>query len=225
GNPPSPEGEGSLGMLFPTDSGPNDMESYAINITYSEEGYIDDADAKDLDYDDLLATMQEDTEAANEMRASMGYGTVELVGWASEPYYDAAEKKLHWAKNLRFDGSSDHTLNYNIRVLGRRGYLELNAISGLNELEAVKAGIPDILPAVAFNQGHRYVDFDPQLDKVAAYGIGGLIAGKVLAKAGILAKLGLILAKFWKLIAVGVIAFFAGIRKLFGGKDEEQEVA
>jgi len=77
------------------------------------------------------------------------------------------------------------------------------------------------LPAVNFTEGNRYADFNPDIDKVAAYGIGGLIAGKVLMKAGILAKIGLILAKFWKLIAIGVVAFFAGIRKLFGGKKSE----
>ncbi|MEL6943055.1 MAG: DUF2167 domain-containing protein [Bacteroidota bacterium] len=47
GNPPSDEP--SLGMLFPVDSGPNDDYGYAINITYSEEGYIEDEDAKDKD--------------------------------------------------------------------------------------------------------------------------------------------------------------------------------
>lgn len=28
--------------------------SYALEISYSEEGYIDDKDAKDLDYGDLM---------------------------------------------------------------------------------------------------------------------------------------------------------------------------
>ena len=48
-----------------------------------------------------------------------------------------------------------------------------------------------------------------------------MIAGKALLKAGILAKIGLVLAKFWKLIAVGFFAFFAGIRKLFGSKETD----
>ncbi|MEM9823454.1 MAG: DUF2167 domain-containing protein [Bacteroidota bacterium] len=38
GNPPSSPGYGSLGMLFPENSGPSDTESYAINITYSDHG-------------------------------------------------------------------------------------------------------------------------------------------------------------------------------------------
>ena len=223
GNPPSAPEDQSLGMLFPEDSGPNDFESYAINITYSEEGYIDDTDAKDLDYDELLQGMQEGANMANDERIELGYEPVVLLGWASKPFYDAENKKLHWAKELKFGEAEENTLNYNIRVLGRKGYLELNAISEMKVLSEVKNDIPTILSAIEFNSGYRYVDFDPNIDKVAAYGIGGLIAGKVLAKAGILAKIGLILAKFWKIVAIAVVGFFAGIRKFFTGKSKEEE--
>lgn len=216
GNPPSE----SLGMLFPVESDPLDDENFAINITYAEEGYIDDSDAKDLNYDDLLRQMQEDTRSSNEYRTQEGYPTIELVGWAASPYYDAENKKLHWAKELKFGDYEFHTLNYNIRVLGRKGYLELNVIGDMQVLPAVNAQIKNILPAVQFNEGYRYQDFDSNIDKVAVYGIGGLIAGKVLAKAGLLAKLGLVLVKFWKVIVVALIAGTAGLRKIFGKKDE-----
>jgi len=49
-----------------------------------------------------------------------------------------------------------------------------------------------------------------------------LIAGKVLAKVGILAKLGLLLAKFWKLILVAVVGAFGAIRRFFTGKQEAE---
>ena len=226
GNPPSDPGYGSLGMLFPEHSSPVDSNSvYAINITYSEEGFIDDSDAKDLDYDDLLATMREDVAAANEYRREIGYETVDLIGWASEPYYDADNKKLHWAKELRFGKSPVNTLNYNIRILGRKGYLELNVIGEMDVLPEVKRDIGGILPSIAFNEGHRYQDFDASIDKVAAVGIGGLIAGKVLAKAGILAKLGIFLAKFWKIAALAVVGAIAGLRKFLGRKQEAEEVS
>ena len=42
---------------------------------------------------------------------------------------------------------------------------------------------------VEFDDGNRYSDFNPDIDTVAAYGIGGLIAGKLAAKAGIFALL------------------------------------
>lgn len=216
GNPPSDPGHESLGMLIPENVSPiTDTSSYSINITYSNDGYIKDKDAKKLNYDDLLETMQEDTQAANENRIQQGYEPIELVGWASQPYYDFEAKKLHWAKELKFGDYPVNTLNYNIRILGRRGYLQLNAIGDVSVLDSVKNNIDPILANVNFSKGHQYSDFDPKLDQVAAYGIGGLIVGKALVKAGILAKLGLLLVKFWKVIAIGAVAFLGSIRKLF----------
>lgn len=219
GNPP---GNKSLGMLFPENDTPMSDSSFAINITWSEDGYIDDSDAKDIDYNELLTTMQNDTKEENKQRQEAGYPTIDLVGWASSPYYDAQSKKLHWAMELKFAESDENTLNYNIRVLGRKGYLNMNVIGGMYVLDEVKAKINSILPSVSFTDGNKYSDFNPDIDQVAAYGIGGLIAGKVLAKVGILAKLGVFFAKFWKLIAIGAVALIAGIRKLFGRKEAEE---
>ena len=218
GNPPSAPGERSLGMLFPAEGGPADLEGYAINITFVEEGYIDDSDAKDIDYDELLETMQSDFSDSNDERVQMGYDPIELVGWASEPFYDSGQKKLHWALELQFGEDELHTLNYHIRILGRRGYLNCNVIGDMNSLPEVQRQIGTILPSISFNDGHRYADFDSKLDEVAAYGIGGLIAGKMLAKAGLLATLGVMLAKFWKIIALAVVGLLAGLRKFLGGK-------
>ncbi len=221
GNPPSEEGYGSLGMLFLEDETPFSDESYAINITYTEDGYVDDADAKDIDFNELLEIMIEDTKESSEYRSSIGYETVELLGWAEEPFYDQTSKKLHWAKELSFGESEEHTLNYNIRVLGRRGYLELNAISGMSQLGAVQSAIEPILASVQFNEGNRYADFVPGADKMAAYGIGALIAGKMLAKAGILAKIGIFALKFWKVGLLALVGLGAGIRKYFSVKSSK----
>ncbi|HBF20848.1 MAG TPA: DUF2167 domain-containing protein [Cryomorphaceae bacterium] len=216
GNPP---GQSSLGMVMPEASGPFDDSSYAIVISYSEEGYVEDDDAEDLDYDDLLEQMQEDTRNWNKERIEMGYPALELVGWASPPFYDRENKKLHWAKELSFEGEEGNTLNYNIRVLGRKGYLELNFIGGMYLLPQVQKDMNGILASVDFNQGNRYADFNPDMDEVAAYGIGGLIAGKVLAKVGFFA----LLAKFWKIIALAVVGAFAAVKKFFGGRGHKED--
>ena len=216
GNPPvEDESMKSLGMLVPAHKSPLLDSTYVINITYSADGYIDDTDAKEIDYDDLLATMKEDAEAENEYRREFDYESFELIGWASPPYYDAENKKLHWAKELKFEGWEEHTLNYNIRILGRKGYLNLNAIGEMTHLANIKDNIDPILSSINFSSGNRYADFNPNIDKIAAVGIGGLIAGKVLTKAGILAKAGIVLVKFWKFLLMGLIAFGAGIRKFF----------
>ncbi|MBL4755753.1 MAG: DUF2167 domain-containing protein [Flavobacteriales bacterium] len=228
GNPPMEV----LGMIFPKNAYPRGEEfSYAVIISYSEEGYIDDEDAKDLDYEELLESMQEDAITDNDQRIQAGYPTVELVGWAAEPYYDEVNKKLYWAKELKFGDSEENTLNYNIRILGRRGYLNLNLIGDLDVLHLVEKDVENILASVEFNQGNTYADFDPEIDEIAAYGIGGLIAGKVLLKVGLLAGLlkflkviGLAMVKFWKPIAIGVAALAAGLKKYVFGKKEEGTV-
>lgn len=217
GNPPSE----TLGLLLPEDVDPiSDDFTYAVDINYIEEGYIDDDEAEDLDYDEILETMQEDIEAENPERIAQGYEAYELVGWASRPYYDQQSKKLHWAKELKFDGTEINTLNYEIRVLGRRGYLNLNAIGEIDMLDNFNAKRDDILASVEFSDGNRYADFNPDIDEVAAYGIGALVAGKILAKAGFFA----LLLKFWKVIAIGAVALFAGLRKrFFGGSSDTEE--
>ncbi|MFV0476999.1 MAG: DUF2167 domain-containing protein [Parahaliea sp.] len=98
---------------------------------------------------------------------------MELVGWASAPYYDKSEHKLHWAQEIRFGDAPVNTLNYNIRILGRKGYLVLNFIADMDQKPQIEANIDSILALAEFNPGYRYSEFDPGIDKVAAYGIGG----------------------------------------------------
>ncbi|MBC8084452.1 MAG: DUF2167 domain-containing protein [Hymenobacter sp.] len=183
-------------------------------IEYDPSGYVQDDDAADIDYDDLLKEMQDDTEEANAEREAAGFERIMLVGWASTPYYDAKLNVLHWAKELRFSGTSATTLNYNVRLLGRRGVLNLQAIGDMPQLPEIRSTIPAIIRSVEFAKGQQYTDFNPEIDEVAAYGIGGLVAGKVLAKVGAFA----LIAKFGKVILAVVAAGWAAIRRFGGGK-------
>ncbi|RYZ21262.1 MAG: DUF2167 domain-containing protein, partial [Sphingobacteriales bacterium] len=126
---------------------------------------------------------------------------------------------LHWAKNLQVQGSDENTLNYTIMLLGRNGILHLNAVASINDLSAVQASIPEILKMPEFVSGSTYKDFDPGIDKVAAWTIGGLVAGKVLAKAGLF----VLLLKFWKLIALGLVAIGGLVTKFFKRKKNDQQ--
>src|SRR5262249_30250830 len=148
---------------------------WGIVIEYEEEGYVNDNDASSIDYGKLLRQMQDSVGAVNERRREQGFEPVTLVGWAEPPHYDAGTHKLYWAKELVFGGNATHTLNYNIRVLGRRGVLVLNAVAGMSRLPAIRNETQSVLEAVDFNQGHRYADYLPGTDKAAAYGITGLI--------------------------------------------------
>jgi uncharacterized membrane-anchored protein len=177
-----------------------------------------DDDAAGIDYNDLLAEMKETTREGSRQREKLGYGSVELVGWAAEPRYDAAEKKLYWAKTLRFSNAGEDILNYNIRVLGRTGVLNLNVVGSMSQLGQIEADAPAILASVDFNDGHRYADYDPTTDHMAEYGIAALIAGGVAAKTGLLKGLWLGILAFKKLIIIGVVAAGAGIAKWWGGR-------
>lgn len=202
GNPP---GQNVLGMLFPEGMTPFDDGSWGVSIEYEEDGYVSDGDAEDIDYADLLESMQADTQASSESRVSQGYEAIELVGWAATPFYDAATHKMHWAKELKFGEQETNTLNYNIRVLGRKGVLVLNFIADMNEKTEIEDNLETVLALAEFDDGARYTDFNPDIDDVAAYGLGALVAGKVIAKTGFLAMALIFLKKFgiFILIAIG----------------------
>ncbi len=166
GNPPA---EGRIGLIIPPGEDVFAEKSWAIVVSWSEDGHVKDSDAADMDYNELLGQMQESTKEANKIRKEKGYPTMELVGWAERPHYDSVAKKLYWAKDLQFEGEDTRVLNYDIRILGRRGVLTLTAVADITDLVKVSKGCKGILDKVAFNKGHRYEDYQAG-DKVPAYG-------------------------------------------------------
>jgi uncharacterized membrane-anchored protein len=214
GNPPHDD---PLGMLVP--AGDMLKAGWGVIITYEEDGYVKDNDAASINYDDLLKQIQKSISDANPERKKQGYPTFQLVGWAAPPRYDHETHKLYWAKNLKFDAEDENTLNYNIRMLGRRGVLVLNAVATMEQLPEIEQNTPKILSAVDFNPGNRYTEFDAGSgDKVATYGIAALIAGGVAAKAGLFKTLWIAILAGKKFIIIAVVAVGAWIKKLFGKK-------
>ena len=219
GNPPD---DSVLGMVVPT-AAPIDQEGgWAVVVTYSDEGYVSDEDAAKIDYADMAKQLKEQTEDANAERKKAGYPAVHMLGWAVPPRYDSASKKLYWAKEASFEGETEHTLNYDIRVLGRHGFISLNAVAGMSQLGSVQSGMQQLLPMAEFDSGARYADYDASNDKLAGYGVAALIGGGIAAKTGLLAKLGALLIAGKKLIVFLFIGLVAGVRKLFGGKQDDK---
>lgn len=219
----NPAGNNTLGMILPSSVSPLSKNGWGVIITYEEDGYVSDKDADGINYDDLLKDMKKGVAERNKERRKNGYETIELVGWAEKPSYDKATHKLYWAKELAFNGEKEHTLNYNIRVLGRKGVLVLNAVSDMKQISDVRTEMQQVLTFAEFNQGYRYADFDAKTDKVAAYGIAALVAGGVAAKAGLFTKLFAVVLAAKKVLFAGAIALIAGIGKLFGGKKKGEE--
>lgn len=215
---PATVSDSILGMIFPANMDAFDSSVYAFIVRFDSIGYVKDHDAETINYDDLLKTMQKEQSDYNAERTKNGYEPIQMIGWASTPFYDKENKVLHWAKELQFGNETPHTLNYEVRVLGRYGVLNMNAVCTMNELPKVKADIDKILKLAHFTKGNAYADFDPKIDKIAAWTIGGLIAGKVLAKVGFFAIIAKYAAVFWKFILLGLAAAGGFLRKLFTGK-------
>jgi uncharacterized membrane-anchored protein len=220
----NPQQDGIEGMLALDSFKFYSSDGWAFVITEDKDGYVKDEDANDINYDDLLKELQDGEKASNEERKKEGYSTASTVGWASKPFYDNANKILHWAKEIAFEGSEKNTLNYDVRILGRNGLLSMNAVGTMDNLAEVKSHIPQIIKMATFKDGHKYSDFDSKTDNVAAYTVGGLVAGKLLAKAGIFA----LLLKNIKLLLIGAVALFSlfknKIAGLFGSKPKEEEM-
>jgi uncharacterized membrane-anchored protein len=217
GNPPSTQK--SLGMIVPARFDPFSDTAWCVVLRYQEDGYVKDNDAEKINYTKLLKQMQEGVRQASAERVKNGYSSIELIGWAAAPRYDQQTHKFYWAKELSFgDSKGENTLNYNLRILGRRGILELNAVSGISRLADIQKATPEILAMVDFNPGHRYADYKPGADKIATYGLAALVAGGIAAKAGLFKGLLIALLALKKFLIIGVIAVIAFVKKLFGGK-------
>jgi uncharacterized membrane-anchored protein len=217
GNPPD---DSVLGMLVPDNAALDSDHSWAVVVTYSDDGYVSDEDANKADYAQIMKDMQEAQVDENVERKKEGYSELDIVGWAQPPHYDAASKRIYWAKELAVKGAEGHTLNYDIRVLGREGYLSMNAVASMSDMNLVQTGMQEVLPMAEFTSGHRYADYQPGHDKLAAYGLAALVGGGIAAKAGLFAKLGAILLAGKKLVIVAVAAVGAAFKKIFGGKKD-----
>jgi len=209
------DNEGVLGVVMSQD----EKQSWGIILDYQEAGYVKD-DEK-LDSGALLKAIREGTEQGNKERQAHGFPALTVGDWSEAPRYDHATHRLIWA--LPATSTNGTTINYNTRVLGRRGFVSLNLLSGADRIATEKANAATLLAATTFKNGARYEDFDKKHDKVAEYGLMGLILGgagiaAAAGKVGILAKLGGLLLAAKKLIIGFFVLIGAGIKKIFGGK-------
>lgn len=211
GNPPSTH---VLGLILPPASNVLDAD-YFIVATYENDGHVSDKDAAGIDYDAMLRDMQGAEKADNAQRVRDGYDPIHMVGWAEQPHYDARTHKLYWASDLVFGTDKRHTLNYEVRTLGREGMLALNAVARMQDIGEVRSGMQTVLGASGFGPTRRYEDFR-QGDRLSKLTIAGIVGGGAYAavKTGFLA---LVLAKL-KFLIFGFAALVGGLRKRIFGR-------
>ena len=198
-----------LGLVRP------DEGKWSVYFDFSPEGYVKDDDKDKLDADKLLKAIQKGNDRANQQRKKMGYAPLNIVGWEQKPNYDPATHNLEWA--IRAESEGRPVLNYNTRLLGRRGVMEVVLVCQPDELSTILPTFKDLLTGFSYVQGENYAEYRPG-DKVAKYGLAALVTGgavAVAAKTGLLASLVLLLKKGWKAIVLGVAALLTAIKKLF----------
>lgn len=199
--------------------GPRSLQWVAY-LEFSDDGYVKD-DEK-IDADAILNSLKSSTERANEERRRRGWETMQILGWAVPPAYNTTTKRLEWA--TLFESQSEKGVNFFTKILGRRGVTSVVLVSSPDEQTESVAALNRVLTGYDFNAGDRYAEYKPG-DKVAEYGLTGLILGGAVAaaaKAGLLKGFWKVIVGFaaaaWKLIAAAVVAMVAGIKSMFARK-------
>jgi uncharacterized membrane-anchored protein len=178
----------------------SDAEHWFVVFEFHEVGFVKDDEKSSLDAAALLESIQEGTEESNEVRKERGWPTFHVKGWEREPYYDDQTNNLTWA--IRGAGDSGgQSVNHSIRILGRRGTMNVDLVLGPEQYGEVVPEFNTLMSSFEFVQGSRYGDFVSG-DKVATYGLTALIAGGAGAAA---VKTGLLM-KMWKGILVVLLA-------------------
>lgn len=197
------------GALMPTNSG------WEVMFEYDDVGFVKDDEKDKLNADKLLDAIKRGTAEANKQRVSMGNSPLEIVGWEQPPRYDATSHNLEWAVRATSEGRQ--ILNYNTRLLGRKGVMEVVLIVEPDKLPATLPAFRDLLASYAFTTGQTYAEYRPG-DKVAKYGLAALVVGGAAvgaAKLGLLTWLAVLLKKGWKLVVLGFAAVATFFKKMF----------
>jgi len=202
-------------------------EWWFVTINYTASGYIKDDDAKDWDAKEMLEQYKEGTESANKERIRRNIPAVEVVDWVEQPTYYGGKHQAIWSISLKDKDqpmSQSLGINYNTLVLGREGYVSLNLITSLDQVDALKPIGKTLVDHLSFVEGKRYQDVDFKTDKIAEYGLAALITGVVAKKLGFFAIIAAFLAKFGKLIAIAVFGGgYAAIKRFFSKKKQSQK--
>ena len=211
--------EGVVAVIIPQD----EHATWWVSIEASDDGYVDDDDADELDASSMLAQIKQGTLEQNKTRVAIGVPEYFADDWREPPRYERIQHHLVWGINGH--DKSAKNVNFSTRFLGRNGYLSVDLVDGVETIDQSKTQALAILTAVHFAPGFRYEDHVGS-DHSSGLGLKALVVGGtavVLAKkGGILIAILLGLKKFVVLTVVGVGAFF---KRLFGGKKAQPNIA
>lgn len=213
-----PTSDREVGFLSPTN------KDWSIIFEFNPVGYVKDDEKNKLDPDKLLDSIKRGTAEANKERQKAGNPPLEIVGWEMPPKYDEKTHNLEWA--IRATSEGKPILNYNTRLLGRKGVMEVVLIVEPDKLPETLPDFRSLLAGYTFSTGQSYAEYRPG-DKVAKYGLAALVLGGgavAAAKFGLFGTLLLFFKKAYKLVIVAIAAAAAALKnffaKIFGRKNE-----
>lgn len=183
-------------------------ESWFAVFEYNPMGYVKDDDKNSLDADAMLEEMKKHSVESNKERARRGWPTMTIIGWETPPRYDEITNNLEWA--LRAESEGQPVVNYNTRLLGRGGVMEVTLVTDPALLAETLPKFKTMLSGFDFVQGQKYAEFRPG-DKMAAYGLTGLIVGggtAALVKSGAFKWI-------WKALVAAAVGIGALVKKIF----------
>ncbi|WP_282936488.1 DUF2167 domain-containing protein [Paenibacillus sp. RC67] len=217
-NHDSPSGK-EIGSIYPKD----ENQSWAVIFEYEESGHIKDDEKQKIDAKAILKSYKKGTEEAN--KDKQPGERLYVTGWDVEPFYDEKTHNLTWSM-LAEDDNKEQLLNYNVRLLTRKGYVSAILVSDPKHREADKKVLTEqILTKLEIKAGERYEEFDASKDKVSEYGLSALILGgaglAVAKKVGLLATIALFGKKFFIVIIAAFGAIIGLVKKLFGRRKPE----
>jgi uncharacterized membrane-anchored protein len=197
-------------------------EHWSVVFEFRDIGYVKDDDKDKLDADKLLAAIKRGTAEQNKVREQAGNPPLEVVGWEVPPRYDETTHNLEWA--VRATSAGQQILNYNTRLLGRKGVMELILIVEPDSLPQTLPTYRKVMAGYAFQPGNSYAEYKSG-DKVAKYGLAALVVGGAAvgaAKLGLLTWVAVLFKKAWKLIVLAFAAIASFFKKLFSRRDSQR---
>ena len=182
-----------------------------------DEGYVTIDDWKSIKPENLITEMRQTQEAWKDQLKEEGRNYVEEINWIYKPTFDQEKNAVYVSYEGSWNGKEGKykSMQTNSIVLGRKGYLYISFVSKITnettkeELQQIANFAKEFTDGIEFLEGSKHADYKSG-DKVAAIGVGGLVAGtlgvKALAKVGFLAKITPFLIKFWWIILAPIIA-------------------
>ena len=204
-----------IGSVFPMEA------NWAAFFDYDEVGHIKDDEKDKIDADELLESYKLGTEEANKDLEPENH--LFVVGWDVPPAYDENLNSLKWSL-LAEDADGNKLINYKVRILTREGYISAVLVSDPEHLsQDIQSFERLVLNHFTVIDGERYEQYDPATDKLAEYGLTGLMLGgagvAVAKKAGLIATLALFFKKFGVVIIGGLVALW----RILQGRKKRRE--